>query len=111
MLQMKAPSLLLRERCKAAPANGGIPVPKEAQEAQDRTAQEAQDGTNELQGWIASMEAMKQPDTDKAIATFKQEIAKLKPKLPKIHQRLEDQAHVLEVVRELRGKKPREKRC
>ena len=51
------------------------------------------------------MEAMKQPETDKAIAAFKQEIAKLKPKLPKIHQRLEDQAQVLEVIRELREKK------
>ena len=56
------------------------------------------------------MEAMKQPETDKAISAFKQEIAKLTPKLPKIHQRLDDQAQVLEAIKELQEKKTMEEK-
>ena len=48
---------------------------------------------------------MKGADTGKLIATFKADIAKLKPKLPKAYQGLEDQAQVLEAIREAREKK------
>ena len=39
------------------------------------------------------------------IASFKLDIAKLKPKFPKTYQGLEDQAQVLEAIREAREKK------
>ena len=48
---------------------------------------------------------MEGADAGKLIATFKAEIAKLKPKLPKTYQGLEDQAQVLEGIKECREKK------
>ena len=68
-------------------------------------SQEALDKTNKFQAQIASLEAMEHVDAAKMIATFKQDIANLKPKLPKTYQRLEDQSQALEAIREVREKK------
>ena len=83
--------------------NGAIPISKEAQEALDRTSK--------LQAQIASLEAMDHADTGKIIATFKQELVKLKPKLPKAHQGLEDQAQYWKRSEKPGKIKPQKRKC
>lgn len=83
--------------CKAGPLNGTIPVPKKARDALERT--------NNLQDQIVHLEAMDcHTETGKMIAKFKQEIAKLKPKLPKTFQWFENHANILEAIKEAREK-------
>ena len=100
-MQMKASTLELIERCeqgKAKPVNGTLPISKEAQDALDKT--------HKLQNQITYLEDMEHQDTQKMITSFKAEIAKLKPRLPKTDQGLVDQAQALEAMRDVREKKP-----
>ncbi len=92
MMQMKAQTFQLRELCKAGLVNGAMPISKEAQKAMD--------DTSKYQNHIAMLEAMEGTDTGKLIANYRADIAKLKPKFPKTYQRLEDQAQVLEAIKE-----------
>ena len=96
MMQMKASSIRLREQCKVGLASGTMPISAEARKAMD--------DTSKYQNHIAMLEKMEGADTGKLIANYRAEIAKLKPKLPKTFQNLEDQAQALEVIRECRGK-------
>ena len=97
-MQMRAQTLQTREMCEAGTLNGTVPVPKEARDALERT--------NKLQDQIAQLEAMGcHAESGKMITLFKQEIAKLKPKLPNTYQGLENQANILEAIKEARGKK------
>ena len=61
MPQLKGASLKLFDRCRAATASGGIPIPKEAQEALDRTTK--------LEAHIASLETMDDPEATKLAHT------------------------------------------
>ena len=75
MMQMRAASVKLRDTCKAATTDGGIPVPKEAQDAMDRTTQ--------LEVCIANLEALKQPETDNVIQNTQAEAAQYRPEPPR----------------------------
>ena len=85
MMQMKATTLEIIERCeqgKAKPTNGTLPNSKEAQEALDKT--------RKLQKDLSNLEDMEYQGAKEMIQSIKAEIAKLKPKLPKNDQGLVD---------------------
>ena len=99
-MQMKAATFEIIERCKkgkAAPSNGKLPIPKEAQEALDRTLK--------LQKDLANLESMDFTGVKDSISNLEAEIAKLKPKMPKHDQGLVDQAQALDAVRDVRENK------
>ena len=105
MMQMKASTLEIIDRCeqgKAKPVNGTLPIPKEAQDVLETT--------RKLQNHITSLEDMEHQGAKEMIASYKADIAKLKPKLPNTDQGLVDQAQALEAIRDVREKKAMEER-
>ena len=99
LMQMKAATLEIIERCKqgkAKPANGKLPISKEAQEATDKTLK--------LQKDLSNVEDLEYPGAKEIAQNIKAEIAKVKPKLPKSDQGLVDQAQALGALRDVREK-------
>jgi len=96
MMQMKQSTIRLREQCKVGLATGTMPISEEAHKAVDETSK--------CHEHIANLEKMEGPEPKKLIANYRGQIAKLKPKLPKTHQNLEDQAQAMDGIREAREK-------
>ena len=90
MMQMKAASNRLREQCVAGLTTGTMPMSDEAQKAVEET--------DRIQNHILTLEKMAAEGLDvaKTLVTLRADLAKLKPKLPKTFQTLEDQAKAIE---------------
>ena len=95
-MHMKQSTIRLREQCKVGLATGTMPISEEAQKAVDETSK--------YHEHIANLEKMEGAEPKKLIANYREQIAKLKPKLPNTYQNLEDQAQAMEGIREAREK-------
>jgi hypothetical protein len=86
MMKMKAPAIRLREQCLAGSPTGTVPTLLEAKKAEEDTKRH--------QNHIQALEGMAADGIDVAelMTKTRAEIAKLKTKLPKTHQSLENQA-------------------
>jgi len=100
LLQMKAPTCDIVARCSqgnTVPADGTLPIPKEAQDAQVKYLK--------LQDETATLERLEHlPGVKQSIADCKAEMAKLKPKLQKAGQGLIDQAQAIQAINDIKEK-------
>ena len=95
---MKAPAIRLRELCLAGSSDGTVPTSPEAQKAEEDTKRH--------QNHIRALEEMAADgiDVTDLMTKTRAEIAKLKSKLPKTHQTLENQALAFDAIKDCREK-------